>query len=248
MRSKVGGRFLRVENSLSRNENYCVLRSLLGLITKINTLIIFKMFYDIYMENLNKIIGNNLTYLRKKAGLTQLEFGEKFSYSDKTVSKWEQGDVVPSVEVLYDIAEFYGVSVDFILNVHNTDADFYSIVKKTPKFVSKLAIISMIVMLLLTIAITIHVAAYFDLRTWDPELNRWWCAYLWFIPTSFLLISFFSIKTFKSRKMMIAFISCFVWTILLAAYITFLYKGNYWFLFFVGVPIQAALILFRFIK
>ena len=51
------------------------------------------------MEKLGSIIGTNLTFLRKKAGLTQLEFGEKFNYSDRTVSKWELGDIIPSVEV-----------------------------------------------------------------------------------------------------------------------------------------------------
>ena len=84
------------------------------------------------MEELNKIIGNNLTFLRKKASLTQLEFGELFSYSDKTVSKWEKGEVVPSVEVLKQIADYHGVSVDFILKEHTTEEDFLSIVKKTP--------------------------------------------------------------------------------------------------------------------
>ena len=68
------------------------------------------------MKNLNEIIGENLTFLRKKAGFTQLELGEKFNYSDKTVSKWEQGSVLPSVDVLKEIADFYGVSVDYILS------------------------------------------------------------------------------------------------------------------------------------
>ena len=60
------------------------------------------------MKNLNEIIGENLTFLRKKAGFTQLELGEKFNYSDKTVSKWEQGSVLPSVDV-YDQADPAGV-------------------------------------------------------------------------------------------------------------------------------------------
>ena len=49
---------------------------------------------NILMKSLNEIVGENLTFLRKKAGYTQLEFGDKFSYSDKTVSKWENGSVL----------------------------------------------------------------------------------------------------------------------------------------------------------
>ena len=57
------------------------------------------------MEKLETIIASNLIYLRKQAKMTQLEFGEKFNYSDKTVSKWELGTVVPSVETLKEILD-----------------------------------------------------------------------------------------------------------------------------------------------
>ena len=35
------------------------------------------------MEDINKIIGNNLLLLRKEKKLTQLELAEKLRYSDK---------------------------------------------------------------------------------------------------------------------------------------------------------------------
>ena len=70
------------------------------------------------MKSLNEIVGENLTFLRKKAGFTQLEFGEKFSYSDKTVSKWENGSVLPSVDVLKQIADFYGVKKHLIIETN----------------------------------------------------------------------------------------------------------------------------------
>ena len=59
------------------------------------------------MEDLGQIISTNLIFLRKNAGLTQLEFGEKFNYTDKTVSRWENGSIIPSVEILKQIADFY---------------------------------------------------------------------------------------------------------------------------------------------
>lgn len=195
------------------------------------------------MENLGKIIGNNLTFLRKKAGLTQLEFGEKFNYSDKTVSRWEQGDVIPAVDVLKQITDFYGVSMDYMLSEHTTEKDFLSIVKKVPKAKGKIATIAMIIVLLYAIAITVHVAFITDLGTADLTINKWWQIYLWMLPVSFILLAWFSLRYFRSKVAAFIFASCFVWTILAAAYITFLYKGNYWFLFFIGIPIQIALIL-----
>ena len=200
------------------------------------------------MENLGKIIGSNLIFLRKKAGFTQAEFGEKFNYSDKTVSKWEQGSIIPSVEVLKDIADFYGVSVDFILKEHTTEEDFKSIVKKTPNVANKVILIGLMVMILLSIAVTIYVASIYNLGTADPNINRWWAVFLWTLPICLLLSAYMSSRFFYSRKVVLILVSCFVWTLLLAAFITFLYKSVYWYLFFIGLPVQAAIILIMYLK
>ena len=200
------------------------------------------------MEELNKIIGSNLTFLRKKAGLTQLEFGEKFNYSDKTVSKWEQGDVVPSVEILKAISDYYGVSVDFILKEHNTDEDFKAIVKKTPNAANKIALIALVVTIIFAICVTIYIASIWNLKTADYRLNRWWSVFLWAVPISFLVTAYMTKRMFHSKKWAIIYISCFVWTVLLAAFFTFLMDGIYWYLFFIGLPVQAALIIMLYIK
>ena len=71
------------------------------------------------MEDLRKIIGNNLSELRKKRGLTQLELAEKFNYTDRAVSKWENGDTLPDVEILYNLCEFYGVTLDYLTHEDN---------------------------------------------------------------------------------------------------------------------------------
>ena len=95
------------------------------------------------MENLNLIISTNLTFLRKKAGLTQLEFGEKFNYTDKTVSRWENGTIIPAVETLKDIADFYGVSVDYLLTEHNSIHDFNITIRDTINPKKKALLISL---------------------------------------------------------------------------------------------------------
>ena len=62
-------------------------------------------------ERLKKNIAKNLSSLRKSAGLTQAELGEKLTYSDKSISKWERGDGLPDLLVLDKLAELYGVTV-----------------------------------------------------------------------------------------------------------------------------------------
>jgi transcriptional regulator with XRE-family HTH domain len=200
------------------------------------------------MEELGKTIGNNLTFLRKKAGLTQMEFGENFSYSDKTVSKWEKGEVIPNVETLKLISDYYGVSVDFILTEHNNEEDFRSIIKKTPRAANKIILIMLVVTIIFAIAMTIYVASIYNMKTSDPYINKFWTVFLWSVPFSFLVIAMLTKRMFYSRKMVVIYISCFVWTILLAAFITFLYERPHWYLFFIGIPVQAALILFAYLK
>lgn len=200
------------------------------------------------MKKLNEIIGENLTFLRKKAGYTQLELGEKFNYSDKTVSKWEQGDVLPSVDVIKDIADFYGVSVDYILSEHSSSKDFNSIVKKTPNFTKKALIIALFITFIVMIGIVVYFAEAWNLHTFDMNVNRYWTIFLWIVPVCFIVLVISSRMMLHSPLLSLIFSSSFVWTILLSAYITFLYMGNYWFLFFIGIPTQVMLILFYNLK
>ena len=69
------------------------------------------------MEELKKIIAQNLLNYRKQAHLTQAELAEKVGYSDKNVSKWERAEGIPDVLVLHQLAELYGVTVnDFLVD------------------------------------------------------------------------------------------------------------------------------------
>ena len=74
-----------------------------------------------HMEELNEksiedIIADNLTELRKSKKLKQSELAEQMGYSDKTVSRWENGSTVPDIATLARLAEFYGITVDDLLH------------------------------------------------------------------------------------------------------------------------------------
>lgn len=60
-------------------------------------------------------MGLFLKDLRKK-GLTQEELAEKFYVSSRSISRWERGSNMPDIEVLLDLADFYGVDLVEILN------------------------------------------------------------------------------------------------------------------------------------
>ena len=68
------------------------------------------------MNELKQVISDNIIYLRKKHNLTQIELAEKINYSDNAISRWERGDVTPSIEILQLIASFYSLTVQDILD------------------------------------------------------------------------------------------------------------------------------------
>lgn len=61
-------------------------------------------------------IGGFLKALRKEKGLTQEQLAELLLVSGKTVSRWETGTNMPDLSLLIQIAEFYGVEVQEILD------------------------------------------------------------------------------------------------------------------------------------
>ena len=60
--------------------------------------------------------GNRLYQLRKKAGLSQTQLGEKVGLSNKAVSKWENGLAKPGLDIVHKLADVLGVSVDDLLS------------------------------------------------------------------------------------------------------------------------------------
>lgn len=68
-------------------------------------------------------IGKFLAALRKERGLTQQEVGERLNVSNRTVSAWECGTVMPDILLLPALADLYGVTTDEILSGHKKEKE-----------------------------------------------------------------------------------------------------------------------------
>ena len=73
----------------------------------------------IELTELKLVTASNIINQRTKAGMTQAELGAKLNYSDKSVSKWERGEAIPDAYVLSEMAELFGVTVDYLLSSHD---------------------------------------------------------------------------------------------------------------------------------
>ena len=63
------------------------------------------------------MIGNQIKQLRINSNLTQEEFGKLFNISKQCVSSWENNRIVPTLETLKDMAIYFKVPSDFILEL-----------------------------------------------------------------------------------------------------------------------------------
>ena len=61
-------------------------------------------------------IGKFIAALRKEKGLTQEKLGEKLGVTNKTVSRWENGNYMPDVEMLSLLSNEFDVSINEIIS------------------------------------------------------------------------------------------------------------------------------------
>lgn len=86
-----------------------------------------------------KKIGEFLKQLRKDKELTQEQLAEYFCISSRTVSRWETGNNMPDVEMLIELADFYGVDVREIIEGERKSENMDNQEKSTLKKVAEYA-------------------------------------------------------------------------------------------------------------
>lgn len=67
--------------------------------------------------------GKRLKTLRKSVDITQEQLADALGISYQAVSKWETGSGLPDISLLPGIAEFFGVSTDWLLGIKTDNAD-----------------------------------------------------------------------------------------------------------------------------
>lgn len=60
-------------------------------------------------------LGENIRAARKKAGVTQRQLADKMGVYQKDVSRWENGEHAPTIDLLVEICKALEVSADLLL-------------------------------------------------------------------------------------------------------------------------------------
>lgn len=63
----------------------------------------------------NRLVGERIKSLRIEASLSQMALAEKIESNQKQISKWERGQIEPNIDALTRLANYFDVSVDYII-------------------------------------------------------------------------------------------------------------------------------------
>lgn len=184
------------------------------------------------------VIGKNIAELRKAHSMTQLELAEKLNYSDKAVSKWERGEVTTDVLVLKEIADLFGVTVDYLLedehkrNIEPSKAEKGKIHNR--------GIITCISILVVVLAATL---AFVIADIIVSESHAHWMTFVYAVPIAMIVWLVFNSIWFKKRRNFLI-ISLLMWSVLASVFVTMLlFSQVLWQLFLLGVPGQIIIIM-----
>ena len=76
-------------------------------------------------------MGSFLAELRKEHEMTQAELGEKLGVTNKTVSRWETGNYMPPVEMLEELSNLYGLTINELLSGRKLNNEEYKEMAET---------------------------------------------------------------------------------------------------------------------
>ncbi len=192
-------------------------------------------------ERIEAIISQNLIELRKSKNLRQSELSLAVGYSDKTISRWENGTSVPDVATLVKLAEFYNVSLNDLI----TENAIEKIIEVKPENqTKKIKDLSNLCLTILTVWL-LAVMVYIGMILFQKE--PLWQIFIYAIPISAFLAFRHTSRYFQIKWLDFIFLTIFNFGLILAIYLTIL-EYNFWQLFFLCAPIEGICIVNTFFK
>lgn len=84
-------------------------------------------------------LGEQIQALRKAAGLSQEELGERLGVARQSVSKWESGATVPELDKLIAMSKLFGVSVGSLLGLEESEGPDHELTQRELKALEVIA-------------------------------------------------------------------------------------------------------------
>lgn len=195
------------------------------------------------MEDIKAIVAKNITELRLLNNMTQMELAEKLNYSDKTISKWERAESSPDISVLVQIADLFGVSLDYLVRAENIEEAVKENKSKEIRY-NRRVITYISESVVWFIAIFAFIITTLIMRNTTFQ----WLYFMYALPIVLIVKLVFNSIWFNPRKNYLI-ISAMIWSILIAIHTTFLYFNiDVALIYLLGIVGQIVVILWSFIK
>lgn len=65
------------------------------------------------------MLGENIKSLRTARGINQVELAKKLGVTKQTISNWENNNILPSIDMLLKLSEFFSAATDSLLGIDN---------------------------------------------------------------------------------------------------------------------------------
>lgn len=182
--------------------------------------------------NEKMVIAENIAFFRKKMNLSQTELADKLKYSNKNISKWEQGDTTPDIFTLRKLADIYGVSIDTLIKPM-TDDNITAIKTKTV-----VPLKWKVYMLLLANAILILMAciAVFVLKSLNFNGFPLWYFFIYISPAIDLSVYIFLCCVQKKSNTIT--LSLLGWLLTTCFFFTYIHYPNIYYIYLIAVGWQ----------
>ena len=63
------------------------------------------------------VLGEQIKKLREARNLSQVQLAKELNISKQSVSNWENENILPSIEMLMALSNYFSVSTDFLLGL-----------------------------------------------------------------------------------------------------------------------------------
>ena len=194
------------------------------------------------MKDVKNIVAMNLTKLRKNKGLTQLELAEQFNYSDKAVSRWEHGDTLPDINVLCELCDFYGITMNDLVSEECKIEEIDTAQEKNIK-------IYRIWLGILTGSVSWLLATVWFAYSQVVYSQGYWISFVWAIPLSCLGMLYVCRGVFGWIPKFV-FASICIWSTVASMYLHIIvgYGANLWMIFLIAIPLQVIVFMWQKMK
>lgn len=169
-----------------------------------------------------------------------MQIAEKLGYSNKNISKWENGEITPDIYILNRLANIYGISLDDLINgEHPNKTDVLNQeIQENTKLKKKIAVLSLLTLTFFVLILSCAVSTFFICT--NPQSKFCYMSYVYGV--TIVLFCYYLFYRAKNVVASIVLLVCFIASLFLSIFFTFNISPL---LFLLAIPLFCFLFFYN---